>query len=395
LLKKIKIDQFKLGMYVHDLNLVWPAHPFEWHCFSIEDTDMLHKIIGSGIGEIEIDTAQGIDAESVADEFDVPVPEESSLISVYLSKLSPQEEFEHARHLYSNASKFMQDFMKDVRLGKQIQLKQCESVVDNIFYFMLRCPATFLPLAQMKSRDEYTFQHSVSVAALAVAFGRVLDLPAEEIKEVALGGFLHDIGKSKIPDKILNKPGNLDDAEFAIIRSHVAHTSELLKEVRGISEIAFNAAAQHHERFDGSGYPLGIKGDQISLHGQMIAIVDVYDAITSVRVYHKGMPPAEALRKMYEHRDAHFNARLVQAFIKGIGIYPAGSLVRLQSEKLGIVREVHSDKLLQPLVQLFYDVKKLRYIEPETVDLSTSNDEIVSHESFEKWGIDQAKWCTA
>jgi putative nucleotidyltransferase with HDIG domain len=289
----------------------------------------------------------------------------------------------------------MQDIMSDVRLGKQVHLEQCESVVDNIFDPMFRCPATFLPLAQMKNRDEYTFQHSVSVAALAVAFGRVLDFPEDEIKEVAMGGFLHDIGKAKIPGKILNKPGKLDDAEFAIIRSHAVHTAELLREVQGISEIAFHAAAQHHERFDGSGYPLGIKGEQISLHGQMIAIVDVYDAITSVRVYHKGMPPADAIIKMYEWRDVHFNSRLVQAFIKGIGIYPVGSLVRLESGTLGIVKEVNSDKILQPVVQLIFDVKTLSYIAPETIDLSASNDKIVSHELFEKWGIDQAKWCRA
>ena len=129
------------------------------------------------------------------------------------------------------------------------------------------------------------------------------------------------------------------------------------------------------------------------MHGQIIAVVDVYDAITSVRVYHKAMPPAEALRKMYEWRETHFNARLVQAFIKGIGIYPTGSLVRMNSEKLGIVREIVADRLLQPIVELIYDVKKLCYIAPETVDLSASNDKIVSHESFEKWGIDQAKWC--
>jgi putative nucleotidyltransferase with HDIG domain len=394
-LKKIKINQLKIGMYVYDLNLVWQAHPFAWHCFNIEDNDTLHKITKSGIGEIEIETALGIDVETEANADETPKSDESASAPRILLKLSPEEEFGHARQLYSNASKLMQEIMKDIRLGKQVHLEPCSALVDNIFDSMSRCPSALLPLAQMKNRDEYTFQHSVSVSALAVALGQVLELPQNEIKELALGGFLHDIGKAQVPGKILNKPGKLDDAEFVIMRNHVVSTAELLQGVQGISDVAFNAAAQHHERFDGSGYPHGLKGDQISLHGQIIAIVDVYDAITSVRVYHKGIPPAEALRKMYEWRETHFNSTLVQAFIKGIGIYPAGSLVLLDHEKLGIVREIVADKLLQPIVQIIYDTKNSCYIAPETVDLSTSADKIVSHESFEKWGIDPAKWCTA
>src|SRR5208282_2816128 len=170
--------------------------------------------------------------------------------------------------------------------------------------------------------------------------------------------------------------------------------AKLLNDIKGVSEITFNAAAQHHERYDGTGYPHGLEGDEISLHGQMIAIVDFYDAITSLRIYKKGIPPTEALRKLYESSGTHFNSSLVQAFIKGVGIYPAGSLVRMESGRLGIVRDVVPDKLLQPVVQLIYDCKTKCLIPPETVDVSASNDKIKSHESFEKWGIDQAKWAS-
>ncbi len=395
MIKKIPVAQLNIGMYVNDLNLVWADHPFGWQCFLIEDANSLNKIIRADLEEIEIDTELGADVAKADDISDSPLPEFSTFVPKIIARLSAAEEFEHARQLYSSANKLIQDIMKDVRLGNLVHLNQCESVVDNIFDSMFRCPSALLPLAQMKNRDEYTFQHAVSVSALAVAFGRALNLPESEIKEVAMGGFLHDIGKAKVPGKILNKPGKLDDAEFVIMKNHVVSTAELLKDVNGISEIAFNAAAQHHERFDGTGYPHKLKGDQISLHGQMMAIVDVYDAITSIRVYHKGMPPTEALKKMYEWCGSHFNPPLVQAFIKGIGIYPAGSLVRMESEKLGIVREVVPEKLLQPIVQLIYDCKKLSHIQPETVDLSASNDKIASHESFEKWGIDQAKWCVA
>jgi HD-GYP domain-containing protein (c-di-GMP phosphodiesterase class II) len=373
-------------------------HPFEWQCFEVDNVDTLNIILKSGIAEIYIDTDLGADtasANAIKAETEKVISESSTFVPDILIKRTIAEEFEHAKNLYANANKLMQNLMHDVRMGKQIQIDKCVPVVDNIFDSMFSAPSALLPLAQMKTRDEYTFQHSVSVAALSIAFGRVLNLPHTEIKELALGGLLHDVGKAKVPGKILNKPGKLDDAEYLVMKTHAANTSDLLTNTEGVSKIALNAASQHHERYDGTGYPQGLKGDEISLHGQMLAIVDVYDAITSIRVYHKGMPPTEALRKMFEWSGSHFNPRLVQAFIKGIGVYPAGSLVRMESGKLGIVRELVPDKLLQPIVQLIYDCKKMCHIDPYTVNLSAVDDKIKSHESFEKWGINQALWHTA
>lgn len=414
MIKKIPISELLVGMYIHDLNCSWMEHSFARNRFKVDDLAIFSKILETGVTELYIDTDLGldvrehtategelnaVDAEDVEQakslEVDDPSCEKSTFVPKIIANLSPVGKFNHAKTVCSNASKMMQEIMRDVRLGNQVDLGQCEPMIDGIVDSMYSFPSAMLPLAQIKTRDEYTFQHSVSVAALAVAFGRVMDLPHDEIRQLSLGGLLHDVGKAQVPGRILNKPGKLDDDEFKVMKSHVVGTAELIRDVKGISDIAFNAAAQHHERYDGTGYPHGLKGDEISLHGQMLAIVDVYDAITSIRVYHKGMPPTEALKKMYEWSGAHFNPKLVQAFIKGIGIYPAGSLVRMESDKLGIVREVVPDKLLQPIVQLIYDCKKSIHITPETVDLSASNDKIKSHESFETWGIDQARWATA
>lgn len=385
-------------MYIHDLNCGWMDHPFLYNRFMVDGAATLSTIRRTGVAEVYIDTSLGKNA-GVAEtdavrsgETEKPLCEPSAILPDIISRLSPVEEFNRARELYSNASKLMQSMMKDVRLGKQVEMEQCEPIVDGIVDSMFRQPSALLPLAQMKTIDEYTFQHSVSVAALAVAFGRVLDMQRDEIRALSLGGLLHDVGKAKVPGRILNKSGKLDGRELEIMKSHVSETAGLLRDIKGVSEITFNAAAQHHERYDGTGYPHGLKGDQISLHGQMLAIVDVYDAITSLRAYHKGMPPTDALRKIFEWSGTHFDRTLVQAFIKGIGIYPAGSLVRMESEKLGVVREVAPDKLLQPVVLLIYDCKSMCHIVPEMVSLATSNDKIKSHESFEKWGIDQAKW---
>ena len=401
MIKKIPIAQLKLGMFIHDLNCGWINHPFARNRFMVDNATTLNKILGIGVEEVYIDTVLGADVGGVETSTVEDKEVEGSLADLIelspniTNKLTHAEEFEKAKALYSNASKVMQHMMKDVRLGKQIALEQCEPMIDDIMDSMFRYPSALLSLAQMKTRDEYTFQHSVSVAALAITIARVLHMQRTEIKDIALGGLLHDVGKALVPGRILNKPGKLDEAEFEIMKSHVTFTAKLLNDIKGVSEITFNAAAQHHERYDGAGYPKGLKGDEIRLHGQMLAIVDVYDAITSIRAYHNGLPPGEVLKRMFEWRGAQFNPSLVQAFIKGVGIYPAGSLVRMESGRLGIVREVPPDKLMQPIVQLFYDCKRLCHITPEMVNLSASKDKIMSHESFEKWGIDQAKWATA
>ena len=409
MIKKVSISKLKIGVYIHDLNCDWINHPFAFNHFMIKDTVTLNRILETDVAEVFIDTDLGSDVEieessavevknievENIEEVGETVAEQSSFISNIISNLSSAEEFNRAKNLYSNANKLIQDIMKDVRLGKQIALEKCEPMVENIVDSMFSFPSALLPLAQVKTCDEYIFQHSVSVSALAVALGRELELPRNEIKEIALGGLLHDVGKALVPGRVLNKPGKLDGEEFNVIKGHVLHTAKLLNDVNGISEATFNAAAQHHERYDGTGYPNGLKGDEISIHGQIIAIVDAYDAISSLRVYRKGLPPTEALKILFESSGTQFNNRLVQAFIKAIGIYPAGSLVRMESDRLGIVREVVSGKLLQPVVQLIYDCKRLRHIAPETVDLSTSRDKIKSHESYDKWGIDQVKWATA
>jgi len=392
-IRKIPVEQLAVGMYVHDLNCGWMDHPFVTNQFLVKDAVTLKKVRDVGMKEIFIDTSAGRDIAAPAACEAAPASEPTRLEAPVVVK-APQfaEEVRRARKLHGEANRLVSDMMGDIRLGRQIEVEQCEPLVENILESIFRLPDALLPLAQVKTRDEYTFQHCVSVSALAVAFGRALVMARDEIKELAMGGLLHDAGKALVPVAILNKPGKLTDDEFVVMRDHASHGADLLKKTRGVSEIAYHAAAEHHERYDGTGYPLRLKGDEISIYGQMMAIVDVYDAITSLRVYHKGMPPTEALRKLFEWSKTHFNPRLVQAFIKGIGIYPAGSLVRMESGKLGIVREVSPARLLQPVVKIIYDADRQCYVNPEVVDLSAAKDKIAAHESYEKWGIDQAAW---
>ena len=291
MIKKISIDQLTIGMYVHDLNCGWLDHSFLKNQFKVEDAAILRKINDTRVLELYIDTVLGIDVVTASstddepdkepcDEIEEPLPEISGYAPFILSISSHAEEVAHARILFTDTNKLVNSMMSDARIGKQVNLEQCEPMVEKIIDSIFRFPSALLPLAQVKTRDEYTFQHSVAVSALAVTFGRVLELPRDEIKELAMGGLLHDVGKALVPGKILNKPGKLSDDEFAIMKGHVNHGIVLLRKTKGIGEIAFDAVAQHHERYDGSGYPNGLKGEQISLYGQMLAIVDVYDDVT-------------------------------------------------------------------------------------------------------------------
>jgi HD-GYP domain-containing protein (c-di-GMP phosphodiesterase class II) len=275
-------------------------------------------------------------------------------------------------------------------------MEAVEPVVAGITESILRNSGALIGLMHIKNKDDYTFLHSVSVCTFMVAFCRSAGLDAETTRQGGLGGLLHDTGKALVPDAILNKPGRLTDEEFDIIRRHPRDGYEILLKTPGVGDIPLDITLHHHERVDGSGYPEKLAGDQISTLSKMAAIVDVYDAITADRCYHKGMSPTDALRKIFEWSKFHFDPTLVKAFMRCVGIYPVGTLVLLESNRLGIVTEHNEESLLQPKVKVFFDVKN-GYIPPVEVDLSKpmgkgGADKIVSHESAEKWKIDTQRF---
>jgi putative nucleotidyltransferase with HDIG domain len=401
MIKQIRTDQLKPGMYIHDLNCGWLDHPFISNAFHVRDQATVDKIINLGIRELYIDTIRGADVWEARSQQEVNADLERRLQEI--AKKQPEkpvvtelkDETARARRLHGEANKIIRHMMEDIRLGQQVQVDRVEPLVEGMVDSIFRNQDALLPLARLKRHDDYTFQHSVSVCALLVAFGRGMKLPREAIKEMAMGGLLHDVGKARIPDNILNKPAKLSDDEFSRMQSHVTQGVVLLQQADGVSEIAMRVAAEHHERFDGTGYPDKLAGEKISMYGQMAAIVDVYDAISSERVYHKGMPPTQALKKLLEWSSHHFDPQLVQAFIRAIGIYPTGTLVQLESKRLGVVVEQNEGNLLEPVVRVFYHAGKLHYIPPETLNLAKTQDRIASFENYEKWKIDPYQWLPA
>jgi putative nucleotidyltransferase with HDIG domain len=377
-------------------------HPFLTTRFKVESERDLKKIREAGIREVYIDTDLGGDFEDAPTATEVRQELDREMLqaaeeAAAAPRASAREELARAHKVHSEANLLMRNIMNDVRLGKQVRVEQMEPIVDKMASSILRNSGAILSLTRIKNKDEYTFQHSVGVAALLIAFCRGLGLDEETIRQAGIGGMVHDVGKMQTPDRILNKPGKLTDEEFTVMRHHVVASREILEITPNISQTALHVAAQHHERFDGSGYPNRLKGSEISPIGQMAAIIDVYDAITSDRVYHKGMPPTEALRKLFEWSKFHFNPELVHAFAKVVGIYPVGALVRLESGRLAVVVEHRESNVLHPLVRVMFDGKRNYYLKPEDVDLSKpvgfgGGDRIVGHESPEKWQIDPMKF---
>ena len=261
--------------------------------------------------------------------------------------------------------------------------------VEEISDSVLRHPNALISLARLKTSDEYTYMHSVAVCALMIALARQLGLPERQVREAGEAGLLHDIGKMAIPDAILNKPGKLTDGEFDTMRSHPEKGAQMLLDCGQISALVLDVCLHHHEKYDGSGYPHRLSGEQISLFARMGAVCDVYDAITSDRPYKKGWDPAESIRKMAEWK-GHFDPQVFQAFVKSVGIYPVGALVRLESGRLGVVMEQNDKSLLMPRVKVFFSARSRLPIPQEVVDLAklVGRDKIVGRESIAAAPVD-------
>ncbi len=398
MLKKIDSSQLRVGMAIHDLDCGWMEHPFVRARFVLTSEDEIRKIVQAGIRGVVIDCSRGLDVAEAPTLAETQAQTEKEVAEIAARPVKPArttlaDEMQRAVNIRRQAVGLVRTVMQDARLGKAVELDNVSPVVQNITESILRNSGALLGLLRIKTKDDYTFLHSVSVCTLLVAFCRSRGMDDETIYQAGIGGLLHDTGKALVPDHILNKAGRLTDEEFAIIRKHPRDGYDILRQTPEIGQIPLDITLHHHERRDGSGYPDRQAEGQISELAQMAAIVDVYDAITSDRCYHKGMPAADALRKIYEWSKFHFSPSLTQEFMRCVGIYPVGTMVMLESGRLGVVVEPHESNLLTPKVNVFFNTRSQTYIRPELLDLSRAlgfggGDKIVHHESPEKWRVD-------
>lgn len=383
-------------MYIHEFCGSWMDHPFWRGRFLLDNERDLQRVLDSEVHEVWIDVSKGLDlaagqASQTVEE--VEAETEARLQAVAESRTPPpraslEDEVQRALKLCAQSRAAVVQMFSDARMGQAILLDQVTRLVDEISDSVLRHPNALISLARLKTSDEYTYMHSVAVCALMIALARQLGLPETQVREAGEAGLLHDIGKMAIPDSILNKPGKLTDSEFGTMRSHPEKGAQMLLECGQISALVLDVCLHHHEKFDGSGYPHRLTGEQISLFARMGAVCDVYDAITSDRPYKKGWDPAESIRKMAEWK-GHFDPQVFQAFVKSVGIYPVGALVRLESGRLGVVMEQHDKSLLTPRVKVFFSARSRLPIPQEVVDLAklVGRDKIVGRESAEEWGF--------
>ncbi len=392
--KKVSVDQLRPGMYVADLNCDWIPHHNYQKEGRIPDEATITGIRKRGITEVYIDPERGLDVDGIP-ETEVDRDNQSALeVAAELkpdqsARVSTQQELHKASKLHDEALGLISNVLQDVKLGRPLELDAFEELSGGMVDSVLRNHNALACLGRIRQKDNYLLEHSVNLAVLMGIFGRSLNMDRDTMQQAVLGAMLHDIGKVMIPDDVLHKPGKLTEDEFAVMRQHVVHSRELLKQTQGISELTILVAAQHHERIDGSGYPDGLHGCDICREGKMCAIADVYDAITADRVYHKGLPPTAAMKKLLEWSGTHLEEHLVHRFIRSMGIYPVGSLVRLRSERLGVVVEAGEKDQRTPIVKIIYHAGKRQYMPVELLDLSKPNnqDEILQAVDPQRYNI--------
>lgn len=390
MIKTISVKQLTTGMYIHELDCSWMQHPFTRNQFKITEQSDIKKIISAGIKLLKIDTDKGLDISSTVAKKNTDTSADKQTKAT--TKPSLKKTRNDAKQIKDHAEQAISNIMADVKLGQQVAMEQVTPVVDKMADSVLENHNALLGLSRIRNMDTYTFEHSVNIGVLMMSFAKSRGMSADEIHDVGVGGLLHDIGKAITPTHILNKPGKLTDEEFKIMREHVVHSRTILLETPGINKNALDVGALHHEKFDGSGYPDGKKGDEISDIGQMSAIVDVYDALTADRCYHKGQDPSVVLKRMLSWTGSHFNPKFMHEFIQCVGIYPPATLVKLSNHRMAVVIENNANLLL-PRVVVFLKTKTNETIEPQVIDLSQQDKvKIISSESNQIWNIDPQKY---
>jgi HD-GYP domain-containing protein (c-di-GMP phosphodiesterase class II) len=397
---KVSVSELRIGMYVAELDIPWLESNFAMQGFEIRTQRQLDKI-RQLCRYVYIEQEEKAERTSLIDgsprhrslwrgmlkHFSRPAAKKplpvvhnlhAPFTSGWISEQRPpkrtatfSEEFACADTLHKEADLVVKSIMRDIYNGKTIDAKLAKEVVENYVGSILRTPDTLLLLAQLKNRDQYAVQHSMNVCIFAVAFGRYLNLPVDQLNELGLSGLMHDMGKIKVPAEILHKPGKLDPEEMHIMRKHATWGRQILMETPGMPKIAIEVAHSHHEHCDGKGYPRKLTKSQISPFARIVAIADTYDAITSNRVHQDGCSHLDALRLLIDETRGHLDHSLVVGFIECLGIYPPGCLVLLGTGEIGIVTEINPEQKLRPKIIVVRDENK-QFCDEKYIDLAAS-----------------------
>ncbi|WP_075184615.1 HD-GYP domain-containing protein [Teredinibacter haidensis] len=365
LIKRIPIDKVELGMYVSDQTPGIDKGELRPKGF-IRRWETVDKLTNMGLTELYIDTHKGLDSP-----FTLPLPPKNATLQ---ATVSLEQEREQAQKVYAEAKNLVNELMNNVKMGKAIDVGPVEGLADDINNSVLNNHNALLCLSAIREKDQYLLEHSINVGILMGVFSRFLGYEQELVHQLVTGALLHDIGKVRVPNHILHKPGKLTEDEWQEMKRHVVYGQETLLKSEGISEVALSICGMHHERLDGTGYPMGLKEFEINSYGKLAAIVDVYDAITASRVYHDGKPPAEAMQLLMDLSNDHLDRDLVLQFIRCMSVYPVGSFVELSNGSAGIVISTHPLEPVQPTVKVIYNVRHNKHEKPSIIDLAKETD---------------------
>lgn len=405
MIRKIAVEDLLPGMHVVDLHKQWLDHSIWRRRFTVRDENHVQKLISEGISEVSIDTDKGIDLPLV----ETPIAHINRVERRFQSliehkkalprQVSLGEERRRAGRLIQEAGNSVSDLMQAARAGRDVDAARLEPVVGKMIESVMRNPDALVPLARLKQADAYATGHAVATAALIIALGRQQGVPQPELEKMALGTLLKDIGQSALDARLITKPGMLSKAEYSVVQSHVEEGLSVLEATSRLSETSVAVVLEHHERYNGCGYPYRMAGDEISAAGRMAAIVDAYDAMTSDRPYRPAISPSLVLRHLYDQGGTQFDPGLVAAFVRTVGIYPVGTLVMLESGHLAVVMAEHHDNLLSPVVQVIYHAERRQYVAPLEVDLARKignhYGQIVRVEDYARWGLSPLRWLPA
>ena len=374
MMKKVSIDELSFGMYVSQLDRPWTDTPFMFQGFLLKTPEQL-EVLRKFCKFVFVDTER----EETPTEARKPAPATASGSArlpgtgkvSYTVSASVEHEFPHARESYQSSEEVVGSIVDTIRDGGMLDVVQAKSAARSMSESIKRNPDALVLLTTLRDRAEL-MDKALQVSVYMIAFARFLEMSEEDLEMAGLVGLLLDVGKLKVPDEVLKKKERLTPEEFVLVRSHVVHSAEMLEAAEGISPAVVQAVAMHHERYDGSGYPKGIRGDEISAIGAIAGIVDTFVGLTSKRPYAAPVAPSNALNMLHKWRGTAFHSLLVEQFIRCIGIFPVGAVVELNSGEVGVVIAQNLEKRLQPRIMVVRDAAGNALRPQKLLDLSKS-----------------------
>jgi HD-GYP domain-containing protein (c-di-GMP phosphodiesterase class II) len=375
---RISVHGLERGMFVARLDRPWIGTGFPLEGLSVGSDDDILKLQRL-CSFVYVDPSRGRapDIRYVAFEDDTVVKRargEEEIEALRRTRWDVtadlQEELGKARKAHALLESGVGDMMRDLENGGKLDLQKLADGVDTMIESITRNPAAFPWVMALRRACDYSYQHALGCSVWAATFGRHLGLERHDLRELAMGGLLCDVGKVRLPKELLVKTARLTASDVALLRSHVEEGVRIVESTEGISLRVVEMVAYHHERHDGSGYPNGLVELGIPIHARIIGLVDSYDAMTSVRPYAAVRSPHQAVMELYQSRDRLFQGELVEQFIRASGIYPTGSLVELSDGTVGVVMSVNALRRLRPVVMLLLDGEKVPLREFRQMDLS-------------------------